>query len=281
MLKILKPGFYTTIQDSGRFGFRNKGVPVSGCMDNMAFEQCNRLLENEKNTPVLEITMTGPTLEFLEPTFITLTGANMNPKLNNDSISNYSVIRVKKGDVLSFEKLASGFRCYLGVKGGFETEMVLDSASQFMPLTPKAQLTKNDEVAYKSHSDFNPLISGMKPANYLSETNLQVFQGPEFHLLSESQIDKLFASEFHISKENNRMAYQLEEAFESHSHNILTSATLPGTVQCTPAGKLIILMRDGQTTGGYPRLLQLRNDAISALAQKKMGDKIKFELFYN
>jgi allophanate hydrolase subunit 2 len=55
---------------------------------------------------------------------------------------------------------------------------------------------------------------------------------------------------------------------------MLTSATLPGTVQLTPAGKLIILMRDGQTTGGYPRVLQLDTKSIALLSQKKFGDKV-------
>lgn len=72
------------------------------------------------------------------------------------------------------------------------------------------------------------------------------------------------------------MAYQLEEKMEGHSISMLTSATLPGTVQMTPSGRFIILMKDGQTTGGYPRILQLTKEAISILAQKKAGDKIKF-----
>jgi antagonist of KipI len=53
---------------------------------------------------------------------------------------------------------------------------------------------------------------------------------------------------------------------------------LPGTVQLTPAGNLIILMRDCQTTGGYPRILQLEESSIGTLTQKYMGQKIKFQL---
>jgi len=60
--------------------------------------------------------------------------------------------------------------------------------------------------------------------------------------------------------------------------SMLTSATLPGTVQYTPSGKLLILMRDAQTTGGYPRILQLTNDATARLAQKKTGDRFRFRL---
>ena len=74
------------------------------------------------------------------------------------------------------------------------------------------------------------------------------------------------------------MAYQLEEYLSAKSHPMLTSATLPGTVQLTPAGKIIILMRDGQTTGGYPRIMQLTQNSIDLLAQKKFGDKVEFTL---
>ena len=74
------------------------------------------------------------------------------------------------------------------------------------------------------------------------------------------------------------MAYQLEQTLDTHTHSMLTSATLPGTVQITPAGKIIILMRDGQTTGGYPRILQLSDDAINVLAQKTFGDTISFQI---
>ena len=33
MIEILDPGYYITIQDLGRFGYSNYGVPQSGCMD--------------------------------------------------------------------------------------------------------------------------------------------------------------------------------------------------------------------------------------------------------
>ncbi|MGB7395506.1 MAG: allophanate hydrolase subunit 2 family protein, partial [Pricia sp.] len=103
-------------------------------------------------------------------------------------------------------------------------------------------------------------------------------RGPEYEMLSDPQLERLFYKEFHISNENNRMAYQLEESVPGHTVSMLTSATLPGTIQLTPAGKLIVLMKDGQTTGGYPRILQLSDRAISILAQKKFGDVVSFKL---
>jgi allophanate hydrolase subunit 2 len=74
------------------------------------------------------------------------------------------------------------------------------------------------------------------------------------------------------------MAIQLVETLPNALKSIYTSPVIPGTVQLTPSGKLIILMRDCQVTGGYPRILQLSDYAISRLSQKVAGDQVKFEL---
>ena len=54
---------------------------------------------------------------------------------------------------------------------------------------------------------------------------------------------------------------------------------MPGTVQLTPKGDVMILMRDAQTTGGYPRILQLSDDAINKLCRVGWGGKIKFNVY--
>ncbi len=278
MLSVTKPGFFSTIQDLGRFNLRHKGVPISGAMDTYSASIANSLLENEESDAVMEITMTGPTLEFHEPAFIVITGAEMSAKLNENPITGYQVHGVNKGDVLSFGKLINGFRCYLAIKNGFLTEEVLGSRSFYKPITKLNRLKEYMEISYDPVADYKPKITYVKPAQFHREQNLKVQHGPEFDLLNDRQLEAIFSGEFTVAKENNRMAYQLEEGIPGHNTTLLTSATLPGTVQLTPSGKLIILMQDGQTTGGYPRILQLTARAISILSQKKFGDKIAFQL---
>ena len=135
MLKVLKSGFFVTIQDLGRYGYRDIGVPVSGAMDVDSVKKANLLLGNDPNAAVMEITMTGPTLQFDEPTFICLSGAHISATLNNKPIENYQVVQVSKDDILSYGKLENGFRAYLAIKSGFQTEKVLGSCSQFVPVT--------------------------------------------------------------------------------------------------------------------------------------------------
>lgn len=278
MLKVLKSGFYTSVQDLGRFHYRNKGVPVSGAMDELSVFKANSLLENDGNDAVLEITMTGPTLVFEEETYIALAGAEMSATLNNLPISNYKVYQVADGDILSYGKLEAGFRAYLSVKGGFKTKLMYGSRSFYKPITFANRLMDGDVVSFEYNKIFKPKISEIKVDSFLNETVLEVQKAPEFNMLPKEQLEVIFASEFSVANENNRMAYQLNETIAGHKVSMLTSATLPGTVQLTPAGKLIILMKDGQTTGGYPRILQLSDKAIAILAQKRAGARISFKL---
>ncbi|WP_420399854.1 biotin-dependent carboxyltransferase family protein [Flagellimonas sp.] len=278
MIKVLKSGFFMTVQDMGRFGYRDIGVPVSGVMDYDSAAKANKLLDNPKEAALLEITMTGPTLQFEAPTYICLSGAFLSPTLNNEPIDNYQVIQVGKGDILSYGRLENGFRSYLAVKGGVQTDMVMGSRSQYHPVTPKKCLKDGSSVAYGETVSFEPAISGLKVDRKFEEETLEVYKGPEFSMLSDAQLGSLFGKSFSISEKNNRMAYQLAELIQGHKHSMLTSGTMPGTVQFTPAGRLIILMKDGQTTGGYPRILQLSEDSICQLAQKKFGDSISFKL---
>ena len=280
MIKVLQSGFYATIQDFGRYGYQEYGVPYSGVMDRFASTVANALLGNPKETPVLEITMTGPTLEFCVSTMFCVSGAEINPTLNGNSIKNNKAIAVKAGDILSFGKLINGYRAYLAVYGGFKTEYVMDSYSMYKGVTNNTSIFKGDKLQIETMASPTRRLNAVlrSDTSYLSESNLHVFKGPEFDRLTESQQRALFTKSFTISKNNNRMAYQLEEPLENTLKPIITAPVLPGTVQLTPSGQLIVLMRDGQTTGGYPRVLQLCASAIDRLSQRLAGNTISFKL---
>ena len=276
MFRVIDAGFFSTIQDAGRFGYRNIGVPVSGSMDAKAAKLANSLIENRVEDAVLEITMTGPTLEFDEPTYIALSGADMSAAINGSEVKNNEVHRIEAGDVLSFGKLKSGFRSYLAIKGGIRNKEILGSRSYFKALTKVNRLKAADEIPFEATSDYEIKISEIKTEPFHKDQKLKVYPGPEYELLEEKYRNQIFSTEFTIAKEYNRMAYQLEEIIRAPRIPMITSANIPGTVQLTPGGKLIILMRDGQTTGGYPRILQLSESSISLLSQKKFGDRISF-----
>jgi len=188
MLKVLKSGLYTTVQDLGRYHYRNKGVPVSGVMDQVSVDTVNAILENETNDAVLEITMTGPTLVFEEETYIALAGAVMSATLNNAPIQNYKVYRINKGDVLAYGKLEKGFRAYLAVKGGFQLPTILGSKSMYKPITQENRLNEGDAVPYARNPLFTPKILEIKTNSFLDETVLEVYKAPEYGLLTASTL---------------------------------------------------------------------------------------------
>lgn len=279
MLKVLQPGFFSTIQDLGRFGFRDIGVPVSGVMDSYSAQFANAVLGNTKDAALIEMSMVGGKFQFLEPTVIAVSGAFMNPKLNDELVSQNKLIHIQPDDVLHFAGVKKGFRTYLAVKGGFKTEKILGSRSQCKPITANSVITKGELIPFRPFSNFQNSNSKVKYDDSILKSNiLDVFKGPEFNRLSDVQKKLLKSGEFKVTKLNNRMAYQLEPPIENKLVSILSSPVLPGTVQLTPNGNLIVLMRDCQTTGGYPRILQLTERAINILSQKTSGNTLKFRL---
>lgn len=280
MIKVLKAGFYTSIQDKGRIGFASIGVPVSGAMDSYAADLANHILNNSLEDAVIEVTFGGCILQFLTATYISISGGNFSAKINNNPILLNARIKIHKNDVLSFGNIKFGVRCYIAVKNGFLTERVLKSRSFYNGITSRFLIEKNDLLPISTCSiDLEQSTTSIKILKaHFTTQELKCDEGPEFNLLNDVQKKQIKKQVFTISNLNNRMGYQLKEPIKNRLPQILTSGVIPGTVQLTPSGKLIVLMRDCQVTGGYPRVLQLSVNAINELAQKSTGNNIQFIL---
>jgi biotin-dependent carboxylase-like uncharacterized protein len=280
MITVLNPGIYSTIQDLGRPSFANIGVPTSGVMDSYSAKMGNQLLNNNLKDAVIEITFGGCKFRFEKELKICVTGANFTPKIDDKEVEMNSVLEVKKGAILSFGKKIIGVRTYVSVQGGILSEVVLNSKSFYKGITTSFVLKKGDKLTIDSIKSGNKsAFSKIKTdEHHFKTTFIECFKGPEFELLTKVQQEKLLGNQFTISNDNNRVGYRLEETFENQLQPILTSGVLPGTAQITPSGKIIVLMRDCQVTGGYPRILQLTEEGINILAQKTTKDKIQFVL---
>lgn len=279
-IDVLQPGLFSTIQDPGRFGFREYGVPLSGPMDSYAYRLANLILQNDPQNPVLEITQIGPKLLFNAPASIVITGGNLSPAINGSGISNNRIHRLAANDILSFGRQVLGSRAYLAIKGGFSSSKVLNSFSWYEGLTPYFRLEKGMTLSFlkDDREDLKSTSSLGYRDNYLKEYKIPVFPGPEFEKLPTRLRSKIFSNPFTIAPSSNRMAFQFLEDFENDLLPMLTGPVIPGTIQLTPSGKLIVLMRDCQTTGGYPRVLQVSEKGVNILSQKMIGEKVKFEL---
>ena len=279
MITVIHPGIFTSIQDLGRFNYTDNGVPISGCMDQESAMIANAVLNNSQDSALLELTFFGGHFKFKKDTNICITGADMDPKINGKPIKMYRSINVKAKDELKLHYAKEGCRTYIAVDGGFTTPKKLNSRSMYQTVTATFKVSKGDELEFekaneplKSYSSIKTTLGGVVTKN------IAVFKGPEFNMLTKSQIKLLLSKMFSISNESNRMAYTLTEPLMNELNPIITSIVLPGTVQLTPGGKLIILMRDSQITGGYPRILQLTKGAINALAQKQTNSQIQFNI---
>lgn len=279
MLKVLKAGIYTTIQDLGRKGFAGFGVPVSGAMDLYSAKLANHLLGNDLNDAVIEITYGNAKFQFTKPSLICVTGGDFNASLNRNTIGLNKVISVQEGDELLFTNRNYGIRSYIAVKGGFKSEEKLRSKSFYKGITFDFLLHKNDLVPYSSSQEKRRSFASVKVSqDHFTTKTIECYKGVEFDLLSYQQKEQLLDREYTISNDNSRMGYRLNEIVENNFASMLTSSVIPGTVQLTPSGKLIVLMRDCQVTGGYPRILQLTEQSINKLAQKSTHDILNFVL---
>ena len=278
MIEVIDAGFYSSIQDQGRMGYRNLGVPVSGAMDQKAFDLAHQLLGETLDFSCIECTLIGPILRFHEPCSLVLTGAHMQAWLNENPIQNNTTIAILSGDVLKLRRAIKGLRTYIKINQAIISPVLLGSTSFYKPLTQDAVLKKGNHIFWiKSDKAFDKSNARIRwDDSYLLSKDLEVEKGPEFNVLSKTVQQQIYQNDFLINSQN-RMGYRTSSPFSMDSLSMLSGAVRPGTVQITPSGTLLIAGVDGQVSGGYPRIFQLTEEALTVLVQKKEGDYVTFK----
>ncbi len=284
VLHVLKPGFFTTVQDLGRNGYLGYGVPISGAMDTFSLVTANLLVTNKPNDAVLEITLIGPELQALTKTQIAITGGAMSPKINGQNVPMWQTLNVQEGDVISFGKMESGCRAYLSIKGGINTPLVFGSRSTYVRGgfggINGRQLKTDDEieafdttllkVKYEMPEELVP--------QFTNHFKAHVILGPQADMFTEKGMNTFLSSQYKVTLEADRMGYRLEGPLIEHKAkaDIVSDALLPGAIQVPKNGKPIIIMQDAQTTGGYPKIAVVITPDVSLLGQAKPNDVIEF-----
>ena len=132
MIEVIKKGLETSVQDyPGRVGFLNQGFPPSGPMDSWSFRLANLLVSNNPNEGALECQFMGPSLKFESEHVIAICGADMQPKVDGQSIPLWESILVKAGQVLELNFCLNGARTYIAFSGGIDIPSWLNSKSTF------------------------------------------------------------------------------------------------------------------------------------------------------
>ena len=285
-ITILNPGLLTTVQDFGRIGYQQFGVPVSGVVDPRAMSIANILVDNPEDEAVLECTMLGPQIRFNAPNAIAITGGDLGPTIDNQPIPNYAAIRVEAGQVLRFAGLRSGCRAYIAFAGGLDIAPVMGSRSTYMKAkiggVEGRKLQKDDVI--KSQKP-NPDLRGLN-IRHISpefvprlEYKLRVVLGPQDDMFTEHGIETFLSESYVVTPEFDRMGCRLDGEIIEHkgeSGDIISDGIAFGAIQVPTAGKPIIMLSDRQTTGGYTKIANVISADFRILAQLKAGDRVRF-----
>lgn len=280
-LKVIRSGQMTSIQDGGRTGYRSFGIPQSGFMDELSAQQANFLVGNPSKGPVIEMIQVGASVAFESSAVIALTGADMDATLNGTPVERFKTIVVNKGDLLELGRAVSNMITYLAIRGDWNIPEVLGSTSTFLRAKIGGLngrlLRKGDVIQIEN--------KGLVERQIIPEHNIRSFpSGRKIRLLKSAETTDAVASwleenTFTVSSQWDRMGIRLISPAPSNSSpQILTSAVAVGTMQLPPDGQPIIVMADGQTTGGYPRIATVIKADLPYLAQQPPGTLLNFTL---
>ena len=288
-IEIIKPGWFTTVQDLGRYGSQQYGVPVSGAMDRFAAIVGNRLVGNPDHAALLECTLKGPELVFPQDTVIAITGADLSPTIDDTTIPLWERILVQRDSRLRFGAQRSGSRAYLAIVGGIDVPLVLGSRS-----THDSSMTGGWEGRALKSGDILPagrptqsiehlrmmgkrLPDHLRP-RYDQSITLRVIPSPQQEHFSESALTILTESSYHVAPQSNRMGYRLTgpKLVRTESASYISDGTAMGALQVPTDGQPILLMADRQTTGGYPNIAVVISADLPLAAQLLPGNTIQF-----
>lgn len=283
--RVISPGSFTTVQDLGRFGFVDRGVPPSGALDLFAARIANLLVGNLEGAAVLEITVTGPELEVLGEADVALTGADMAMTVNREPVVGWQSLRVKKGDILKIGQARRGCRGYLAVTGGIDVPVVMGSRATCAKAAIgglQGRSLKKDDRLFRLPGDFLANVRklpGEFIPTYSPDLVLRAVEGPQAEVFS-SGLETFFGSLYEVSPEADRMGYRLQGPPVHHGEefpqSIISEPTVPGNVQLPADGQPIILLVE-QTTGGYTKIATVISTDIPKLAQAIPGNRVRFQ----
>ena len=295
ILKVLDPGLFSTIQDLGRLKFRKYGITTSGAMDDFALRIGNRLVGNQQDEAGIELTLVGGEYLIMQDCIIAITGGNLNPQVDGKNISMGESLFLRKDSKLSFNNFGQGVRSYLCIQGGIDVPLVLGSKSTDIKVGfggYNGSVLKSGDTIYKKDNNLdmnyvgNYFSSDLINKYYswdLSILKIRILLGPDLDHFTKKGINTFINGEYVISAKADRMGYQLEGPKIEHSKkgsNVITNATPSGVIQVPGEGTPIILLRDNQTTGGYPKIATVITPDISVLVQRTTWDKINFTEVY-
>lgn len=293
-LRILQPGWQTTLQDLGRRGYTALGVPVAGAADQQSLMIGNWLLGNRARTAALEITLTGPEVEFTGPAAFALTGAPIPAELipadggSPRPVPGWTSVLAGPGDRLRLGTVTAGCRAYLCVAGGFDLPPVLGSLSEDLfghvgPLGRPLQAGDWLPIGLPLHPPADLAGRSLPPdavPAFEGRVVVRLISGPQADQFPEESLDRLCAAEYRVGPHSDRQGIRLvgPGLNPDGPAEMLSEPIPPGALQVVPSGQPILLLSNRQTLGGYPKIATAVFTDLWRAAQLKEGDRVTFAL---
>ena len=268
-VSVLVPGIATTVQDTGRPGYYNVGIPPSGSLDQYSSVAANILVGNSDEAAVLECTYMGPELRFDQSTTVAVTGAELPPRLNGEPRPTWESFAVGAGDVLSFDFLASGARAYIAVSGGFDVPAVLGSRSTYalgaLGGLHGGPLVAGDELPIGHHDGVAPgrAVPEALRSTHPRHREIRVMMGLYDHRLTDESRRTFLETEWRLTPVADRTGFRYRGAVldfrdrvapfgaGSDPSNIVDAPYPIGSIQIPGGVEPIVLHRDAVSGGGY------------------------------
>ena len=285
-IKILDAGLLTTVQDLGRYGFQRYGVSASGVMDEYSAKIANKLVGNKVGEAVLETTLKGVQIEFLQNTAVAITGGNCDVTLNGTKIELWQSYLVNRGDILKMGICRSGLRNYLAFAGGIDVPIIMNSKSTNLKAKVGGfngrKLMTGDVLSVGVGSLETPLtLNKYYIPTYSKDIKVGVILGQQDDHFTEAGIKTFLNETYTVTQESDRMGIRLSSvsgATIEHKNgaDIISDGITFGAIQVPGSGQPIVMMADRQTTGGYTKIGNVISSDLAKLAQATPGTKVKF-----
>jgi antagonist of KipI len=253
-------------------------------MDRFSHRLANLVVGNALESATLEVTLTGPEIEFVHAAVFAVTGAAFDLTLDGHLVSMNTAVSASKGSRLRFGARRRGARAYLAVAGGFDVPLVFGSRathviSRMGGLSGRA-LASGDtlSIGRPTAGSAHRLACGALPMPQ-GGARVRVCPGPDEEAFGSDAMSVLTRARYQITSASNRMGYRLAGpplAVAAQADQI-SEATPAGSLQIPPSGEPILLMADRQTTGGYPRIATVISADLPLAGQLAPGDWIEFE----
>jgi antagonist of KipI len=283
MIRVVKPGLFTTVQDRGRYGYAHLGISPAGAADALSLRIANRLVGNDESAPALEMTLLGATLEFDDPAVIAISGASCECQVERKDIAVNTAVEVPAGSVLRCGSTTDGARSYLAVQGGIDVPLVMGSAStdirgRFGGVEGR-RLGAGDVLQVGNVGGLHPrrLRAGTLAA-FQRHSPIRVTRGAQHDWFSGETFARFLSAPYVVSEQSDRAGLRLkgEAVAPDEQRQLLTDGIPLGAIQVPQDGQPILLFVDQQTTGGYPKIANVIAADMHRIGQLRPRDEIRF-----